>query len=778
MPLTHSAPTAPRDGDAPQYQRIVQSVLADSRQLMERVAEAARMSLQLRQEEARTSGEHQAMHEAQQQLMRLTSVMGERYPGALRKALEQQTAAPGEEKSSRSLFTIHFDQLELMDESQITESVERARATQVLASAVEGPLADLDALVCAARGLQRVQPEHNPLRPEVFLQALQAVVSQMQVSAQMRNDWMAHMAKALGMELRRLYLAQIDLLKQGGVQPAGYAMRQADGQVVYVAPASDGASPGFGAETGMGMDLGLPAPAGAADPLLTLDRLRRLLLGEFSGKPAPAPAGAPNHEPFAERFAREFESPGGLPQIDPPATDFAVTVPAAFEALQEMNQVGKMMERLGSSQRTQPGNGPVEQRRASGLGDALGMEVVALMVDNIAHDNRLPWPVQQFVRALEPALIQLALGDPRFFSNKEHPARRLLQDIADRSMAFNGPEAPGFKRFMRSLMDIAGPLATATIEGADDFEQVRQQLHAQWADSEQAREHERQRAIEALQHAEQRHLLAAQISAEIRLLPQIDHIPGEIAHFLLGPWAQVMAQARLADPSGSADPGSYQELVGILVWSAQPELTRMHTGELARLIPQLLTRLRNGLALIDYPADRTEAVFGQLMQLHQQAFQGAPKPVAPPQAPALPADAQAVEAPDLLLDDEPWVAPSEAQDSGFMDDLHPSVPGELTPLPEPTPVDAPARPALAVGSWVNLLVAGQWERTQLSWVGSHGTFFLFTNASGRTQSMTLRLLDRCIQQGSLQVLSQQPVVDVALDAVAQTAMRNSLESKS
>lgn len=775
MALTHSAPTAPRDGNAPQYQRIVQSVLADSRQLMERVAEAARMSLQLRQEEARTSGEHQAMHEAQQQLMRLTSVMGERYPGALRKALEQQTAAPGEGKPSRSLFTIQFDQLELMDESQITESVERARATQVLASAVEGPLADLDALVCAARGLHKVQPEHNPLRPEVFLQALQAVVSQMQVSAQMRNDWMAQMAKALGTELRRLYLAQIDLLKQGGVQPAGYAMRQADGQVVYVAPTGDGASPGFGAETGMGMDLGLPAAAGSGDPLLTLDRLRRLLIGEFNGQAAPAQPPAAADEPFAERFAREFDGPAGLPQIDPPATDFAVTVPAAFEALQEMNQVGQMMERLGS-QRGQPGSGP-EPRRAAGLGDALSMEVVALMVDNIARDSRLPWPVQQFVRALEPALMQLALADPRFFSNKEHPARRLLQDITDHAMAFNGAEAPGFKHFMRSLMDLAGPLASATIESADDFEQVRQQLHAQWAGGEQAREQERQRAIEALQHAEQRHLLAAQISGEIRLLPQIDHIPGEIAQFLLVPWAQVMAQARLADKTGSADPGSYQELVGILVWSAQPELTRMHTGELARLIPQLLARLRDGLALIDYPADRTEAVFEQLMQLHQQAFQGGPKPAAPSHSPAPPPGAESVEPPDLLLDEEPWVAPSEAQDSGFMDDLQPSVPGDLEPLPTPTPADAPARPALAMGSWVNLLVAGQWERTQLSWVGSHGTFFLFTNASGRTQSMTLRLLDRCIQQGSLQVLSQQPVVDVALDAVAQTAMRNSVEGK-
>ena len=106
------------------------------------------------------------------------------------------------------------------------------------------------------------------------------------------------------------------------------------------------------------------------------------------------------------------------------------------------------------------------------------MEVVALMVDNIARDGRLLWPVQQFIRALEPALMQLALSDPRFFSHKEHAARRLLQDITDRSLAFNSPEAPGFQSFMRSLMNIAGPLATATIEGADDFEHVLQQLHA------------------------------------------------------------------------------------------------------------------------------------------------------------------------------------------------------------------------------------------------------------------------------------------------------------
>ncbi|WP_110959012.1 DUF1631 family protein [Acidovorax sp. ST3] len=792
MALTHNTPsaTAPTGSIVAPQQRIVQIALTQARPVVERVIETTRMSLQARLDSARTPGEHNAMQEARQQLVRLASVMAERYPDALRKALDEDTAQ-GDDKPTRSLFTVNFDDLELMDEAQINDSVERARARQVLVTAVEGPLADLDALVCAAQGLPRVQPEHNPLRPDVFLQALQSVVSQMQVTPQVRHDWMGLMAQALGTELRSLYLAQIDQLKQSGVKPVGYAMRQATGEVVYVAPAEAGVSPGFAADN----DLYVASSTSAGDPLLTLDRLRRLLLGEFNDAAAPAETHAPandSQESFADRFAREFEDPAqGLPHINPPATDFAMTVPAAFEALQEMNQVGQMMERLGTPRTlAAPGadghSAAAQRAQVQGLGQALSMEVVALMVDNIARDTRLLWPVQQFIRALEPALMQLALSDPRFFSHKEHAARRLLQDITDRSQAFNSPEAPGFQSFMRSLMHIAGPLATATIESADDFEQVLQQLHAKWAEKDQALRQERQRAIEALQHAEQRHLLAAQISRELWLLPSMGKVPDAISRFLLGPWAQVMAEARLSAKPGTTDPGRYQELVDALIWSVQPELTRANTGQLARLLPKLLPKLREGLASIDYPADRTEAVFELLMQLHQQAFTPGPRVAAP--APAAPVTAAPMATPAAepaqpapLDDDDPWVAPSEARESGYIDISQSPESEGADSAPEAAPSNAaplqlPAS-TITVGTWVNLQVAGQWERTQLSWIGSHGNLFLFTSASGRTQSMTLRLLDRLLQQGALQVLAEQTVVDNALNAVAQTAMQNSVESR-
>lgn len=789
-------PAAPRTtgAHAALYQRVIQDALAHSGHLLERVIESARQSLQAREDLARTPGERHSVMDARQHLTRLTFVLCDRFPAALQKTVAEGAAQ--KQKSTRSLFAVHFDELELMDESQINESVERARAGQVVAEAVQAPLAELNALLSAAQGQATVSAEHNPLHPQVFLQALQAVVGQMQVPEQVRRDWMWHLAQALGHELRVLYLEWIRRLQESGVQPAGYAVRQASGDYVYMKPTGPhGHAPGFGPETApwrANDEAATPtfrappvqqaAPVAHDESLLTLDRLRRLLAGELSESPSPSP-----EESFSERFTREFEGPGSL--ADLPPTDFDITVPAAFEALQEMNQVDHMVRRLGAQRQPNapdamatPINAGRKAMRSSttGLGQALSLEVVALMVDNIAHDGRLLWPVQQLVKELEPALLQLALADPRFFSDKEHPARRLLQEMTDRSLAFDSLEAHGFESFMQPLIDVARPLANAHIDSKEPFEHALEQLLATWAEREQQRERERLRAIETLRRAEQRNLLAAKIVRDLWLLPQIDHVPKEIHRFLEGPWAQVMAQARLTDDSGSTDPGRYRELVDALLWSAQPEQTRINAGRLARLVPKLLTKLREGLATIDYPPTKTAAFFELLMRLHQQAFRPAPAPAA-----AIPASHRSAPAPQPV---EPWIAPAEARESGFMDVSAEPGPGEPQATRACATSDSPPANAqassgvlasgmqgMAIGTWVDLLVSGKWERTQLSWIGPHGTLFLFTSAYGRTQSMTQRLLDKLVAQGAMRVISQQTVVEGALDAVAEAALRNSVD---
>src|SRR5882724_1552759 len=107
-----------------------------------------------------------------------------------------------------------------------------------------------------------------------------------------------------------------------------------------------------------------------------------------------------------------------------------------------MKQVDQVMTRLrrrqtaGTDAAQRPAPHERLRREAHGPGQALGLEVVNLMVDNIAGDPRLLPPVQQAVRDLEPALLRLALVDPRFFSDRKHPARCLLEQMTQRSLAW------------------------------------------------------------------------------------------------------------------------------------------------------------------------------------------------------------------------------------------------------------------------------------------------------------------------------------------------------
>ena len=788
-------------------------------QLMGRLVIALRQSLGARESATRELQARDRLIESRQLLDSSADALCAQYPGALVAAFAEaeviQRATPV------AMAELHFDDLELMDEHQVSESVETARSQQLAMAAADGALAELNRLVSAALALKTVQPERNPLRPEVYVKALQAMLARMQVPTATRQDWVRHMCTALGRELHTYYGELASQLRGRGVVAAAYAVLSApDGNAGQSRRFATSARPAAARSARAGGPVnggftagpsgvekltqsGPPAQLANASPsasnatpaqrlqeagapaseasFLTLNRLRRLLAGELD-----RPQETDPDESFADRFFREFDSPvhagggdragAGTQAATSAISDFHPTVPAAFDALAEMGQVDDAMVRI-ETRRASPGDErpssvvPAEALRrqmhhkARGLGQTLSLEVVTMMIDNIAHDPRLLAPIVEVVRSLEAPLLQLALVDPRFFSDKLHPARRLLQEITDRSLAFGAVEAQGFAAFLGPVQQALKPLGDMQIDSADSFEFVLNGLVEIW---QQRGLHERQQlelAMQALRQAEARNLVAETVSAEIRARPDAGLVAHEVLEFLSGPWAQVVGQARILNQAGASDPGGFVALIPVLVWSAQPGLTRKNLSELTRQVPRLVATLREGLASIQYPAVKSEAFFEILMSLHQQALRpAAGAPTGAGQAASLPGAAGLHGS--LTDDADPWVAPLEAKASGFME----------MPLDTARDADAIAEDSLPLGAWVELHVDSQWTRTQLTWASPQGTLFLFTTASGSTQSMTRRSLNRLFAAGRMRVLAGHPVLDGALDAVAQTALFNSLDN--
>lgn len=686
-----------------------------------------------------------------------------RYPQALEAAFRQQ---PVTESRLGVVATqgLRLDQLELMDEAQVQERVETARALQQVLLVAQSALTEFNTYVCALQGLKLVTASRNPMRPDVYVLALQGLMSEMGLPARVRTAWVQYVPGPLGEALSVAYAQWVEQLQAQGVQPAVFSvLRTPDGLAAQpVAPGRAGRvvwSPEH------------------RQTVLTLDLLRRLMTGELVAAPNDSKAA------FAREFAQEFESKG---QGRPVETDFAATVPAAFEALQEMQQLDQLVQRMAQRPDTVLATAGTPQNEASvreqlrgqadGLAQVLSLEVVALMVDNLVQDSRLLAPVRDLIARLEPALLRLVLVDGRFFSNRQHPARCLLQEIAQRGLAFGSVEDAQFNAFLVSLQRFVSPLATAQIDNAEPFVQALKSLNGVWAQAaaQVNLTGHMDSAVAMLEFAEARNLLADKMVADMQSIAALAQVPQSLLDFLFGPWAQVMATAELKDTTHSDDPGHYKTLVSTLLWSAQPELTRKNIDKLTKLVPRLLSTLREGLRLIDYPPIKTSVFFDELMQLHQQAFRPVPsQPVVPERA----------ELPSTLLGDQGhWMAPAEAKASGFM--AFPDEPvGQLESAAPASSASKQASlmtaggglDALTVGTWVEFQVKEVWTRTQLSWISPQRTMYLFTSVQGKTQSMTQRMLERLHASGSLRVLSVQSIVDGALDAVVQTAMRNSLD---
>ncbi|MES2949770.1 MAG: DUF1631 family protein [Pseudomonadota bacterium] len=814
MPST--APSASAQHQA-LYRATVQEAAAGGHMLMGKLVDAARLALQTREAACRDLRERDALVQSAKQLRSWEAKLCEHYPHALLDAFNNPEGA--KKAGTLASADVGFDELELMDEVQVLTSVTLARTQQVAMLAAEASLAELNTLICSTLGLGYVHADRNPLRPQIYVNALKAVVEQTGLPSAMQLDWLGAMSTSLGQELRVMYEALCDRLRGQGVVAAGYVVLQtpsASGmggggvgrgiaQDLHHEPAANAMGPipaGQGMASAPPYAATAPSAARAGGPaqrtnetLLTLDKLRRLLAGELDAQAHLSPM-----EQFAQRFSREFEVNQAAAAA--PAAEFDATVPAALEALKEMKQVDEVVQRL--QKRRGPARTPKEagdtsveavrahlRSHAQGVAQSLSLEVITLMVDNIARDGRLLAPVQQLIRRLEPALLRLALVDPRLFTNKQHPARVLVQEVADHSLAYASPLAQGFAEFALSVGQAFDMLAQAPIDNAEPFEQVLAVLRDEWRQASRAGERNRAAAVQALEHAELRNVLAEKIATDIAAHPDAARVPGVIVDFLCGPWAQVLAQARIAGTAvaaGTAD--KYQSLVAALLWSTHPDISRKDAPKLTRLVPPLLGTLREGLETIRYPSTKTSAFFEALMGLHQRAFQAEHKPQAPATPMPMPAPAAAASRPSLVDDGDPWLVPEEADASNFID--LPDTPVDDAAVAQPPhaadpvagdtvtaamPMDAQqGGNTWALGCWVELLVHGQWVRTQLTWTSSHRTLFLFTSAAGTTQSMTRRSRDKLIAAGHLRVISGAAVVDGALNVVAQMAMRNSVNT--
>ncbi|WP_269533165.1 DUF1631 domain-containing protein [Chitinimonas sp. BJYL2] len=434
---------------------------------------------------------------------------------------------------------------------------------------------------------------------------------------------------------------------------------------------------------------------------------------------------------------------------------------------------------------------------ANSLGhvDAMTIDIVAMLFDNLFDDRNIPAPMKALIGRLQIPVLKVAMLDSKFFARKQHPTRRLLDRLAEAALGWD--EADGLDdRLYRKIAALVERIVVEFDENIDLFDQTFTELEQFLVEEELRADESAEAAAAELAAAEREELAAKQAEHAIsQKLLAAGELPDLIRDFARNQWQIVLRHAaRVNDTEPQAWPDAIQAFDD-LCWSVTPKVGVEERLKLVNLLPKLLRRLER--ATEDAGVDRAEreAFFAELVHSHANAIKSglkqgeppaapapqewvpgqvvigtaAPPPAPTPAVPPAPVVAQINLAPpqtgfDLGLGDLPAVD-MESGTSGF--ELSNSNLAWDAGLDKYQDYDDVVSNQLKRGAWVEFTDEdGNLTRAKLAWVSPRKSRFLFTNRQGENGlEFTLQELIEMFRRGDASLIESGPSVERAVSSM-------------
>ena len=240
------------------------------------------------------------------------------------------------------------------------------------------------------------------------------------------------------------------------------------------------------------------------------------------------------------------------------------------------------------------------------------IDIVGNLFEAILDDPNLAEPVKAQIARLQIPLLKVALMDRSFFVNTEHPARRLVDRLAEVGTGWvqdeNYREDPLYCKITALVARVIAEFDRDLGLFADLLVELNNQETSHQTDEEALRE--RLESAHTMTHeAIEAHLAAASV-------------PPGVAEFCRTAWSRYLIRIHETEGAQSAAWENALDVLKNLLWSVQPKLEVTEKRLMAMMIPQLLIDLEVGMKAIAYSADDIQAVLLLLQDIHLNSLRG------------------------------------------------------------------------------------------------------------------------------------------------------------
>jgi serine/threonine protein phosphatase PrpC len=274
--------------------------------------------------------------------------------------------------------------------------------------------------------------------------------------------------------------------------------------------------------------------------------------------------------------------------------------------------------------------------------DVVMFDVVSMMFDFILDDENVPDPMKALIGRLQIPLLKVALIDKGFFSKKSHPARRLLNTLAEAALGWDPTHDDG-GAYYDQVESYVRKVLEEFEDSIDVFGQVVEELGAFLADQEQVAEESTQGSANAIESRERldraRHRAQETMAKSFHGKP----VPEVIRRFFHNRWKELLVFCYFDQGEDGEGWRNAVETMDQVIWSLTPISAPDDRKKLVQLLPGLLNRVKDGMKQISLPADERKQFLAALANHHLAAVRAGSGEAAPPASAPEAAEEQAAE---------------------------------------------------------------------------------------------------------------------------------------
>ncbi len=254
--------------------------------------------------------------------------------------------------------------------------------------------------------------------------------------------------------------------------------------------------------------------------------------------------------------------------------------------------------------------------------DSMVIELVARLFDFVFEDDNLPDAIKVLLSRLQIPVLKAAMLDTEFFERENHPARRLVNGLANAGLGWeeqDGREDPLFQLIERTVQRVIEEFEedlSLFDRLADDVDSYVHRIEAESTAAAASEvvpvrddaiiEEERQLAMRNARRAVDERL------REARTLPFV-------AYFLRNAWAEYIGDLLAVDEEDETPLRNALDTADDLIWSVEPKVSPDDRRKLLIKIPYLEQQLRSGMVRVAMAADDA----GNFMSMLDSRWAGA-----------------------------------------------------------------------------------------------------------------------------------------------------------